>query len=143
MSVREDALAELASRLTAALIGAAVKRNTDVPLSVGPGGLVILRDGEPGEPEVTLSPPSYAYEHRAELEVLVDAFAPGGAEEMIDAILGDVDAMFAADRTLGGRIDYAEPDAPIVDVLAADGGSPLRTARVGLTLIYTTPSPLG
>ena len=38
-------------------------------------GLLILRDGEPGEPEVTLSPLRYHYQHRAEIEAVVQGEA--------------------------------------------------------------------
>jgi len=34
-------------------------------------GLIILRDGEPGKPEVTLSSLTYFFEHRAEQEVVI------------------------------------------------------------------------
>ena len=42
-----------------------------LPERVPSAGLLILRDGEPGEPEVTLSPLRYHYQHRAEIEAVV------------------------------------------------------------------------
>jgi hypothetical protein len=41
-----------------------------LPERVPADGLLILRDGEPGEPEVTLSPLRYHYRHRAEIEAV-------------------------------------------------------------------------
>ena len=38
-------------------------------------GLLILRDSDPGEPAVTLSPLRYHYQHRAEIEAVVQAGA--------------------------------------------------------------------
>jgi hypothetical protein len=143
MSTRETALGALKARFVSALTGADVKRNADVPNEVGPGGLVILRDGDPGEPEVTLSPPAYAYEHRAIVEIIVDGLAPGGAEALIDDILTDIDAAIATDRTLGGAVDHCEPEAPDIDVIGSDAGAPLRTARLTIVLLYVTSSPLG
>ncbi|QJP14678.1 hypothetical protein G3545_14110 [Starkeya sp. ORNL1] len=143
MSKRETALEALKALLVAACPGADVKRNADVPNNVGPGGYLILRDGDPGEPEVTLSPPSYAYEHRAVLEILVEGGSDGTPETLLDTIFGDIDMAIATDPILGGAVDHCEPEAPDVDVLGSDAGSPLRTARLNIVLIYLTSSPLG
>ncbi|MCS0501381.1 hypothetical protein [Ancylobacter mangrovi] len=143
MSKRETALAALAGVLRAALAGADVKRNVAVPVECGPGGLVILYDGEPGEPEVTLSPPSYAYEHAASLNVFVDLMPGDEGSSRLDALLADIGAALDADRTLGGAVDHLEPSAPDTDNLPSEAGASLTAARVTVTLIYTTTSPLG
>jgi hypothetical protein len=51
---RETILAALHARLSA--LPATVLRGDVLPERVPAEGLLILRDGEPGEPEVTLSP---------------------------------------------------------------------------------------
>ena len=63
---RETILAALHARLSA--LPATALRGEVLPERVPAGGLLILRDGEPGEPEVTLSPLRYHYQHRAEIE---------------------------------------------------------------------------
>ena len=64
---RETALGALFSAL-GAITGPKVLRNAELPETVPPGGLIILRDGIIGEPvDITLSPVSYAWQHRAEL----------------------------------------------------------------------------
>ena len=60
---RETILATLHARLSA--LPATVLRGDVLPERVPAEGLLILRDGEPGEPEVTLSPLAYHYQHRA------------------------------------------------------------------------------
>lgn len=45
--------------------------NEALPEKVPAGGLLILRDGDPGEPETILSPLSYYWQHLASLEVFV------------------------------------------------------------------------
>lgn len=55
-SKRETILSALAALITGNAAGATVLRNESLPKRVPSAGLVILRDGEPGEPEVTLSP---------------------------------------------------------------------------------------
>lgn len=141
MSMRENALVALRGVLASALPAADVKRNVDVPQTVGPGGLAVLRDGDPGEPEVSLSPPLYAFEHRADLELYIDR--RDGAEAILDALLADIGAALAADPTLGGAVDHCEPTAPTLEPLSGDGGDPLRVARLSILLIYVTASPLG
>ncbi|MFN3616236.1 MAG: acyl-CoA transferase, partial [Rubrimonas sp.] len=61
---RETILAALHARLLA--LPAAALRGDVLPERLPAAGLLILRDGEPGEPEVTLSPLRYHYQHRAE-----------------------------------------------------------------------------
>ena len=63
---RETILAALHARLSA--LPATALRGDMLPERVPAEGLLILRDGEPGEPEVTLSPLRYHYQHRAEIE---------------------------------------------------------------------------
>ncbi len=53
MSFRETILAALHTRLSA--LSATALRGAVLPERVPPAGLMILRDGEPGEPGVTLS----------------------------------------------------------------------------------------
>ena len=70
-STREAILAALLARLQP--LAAHVLRDDVLPERISAVGLIILRDGQPGEPEVTLSPLRYHYQHRAELEVVVQA----------------------------------------------------------------------
>jgi hypothetical protein len=68
-TTRETILAALHARLSA--LPATALRGEVLPERVPIEGLLILRDGEPGEPEVTLSPLAYQYQHRAEIEAVV------------------------------------------------------------------------
>lgn len=61
-SPRETILTALHARLSA--LSATALRGEVLPERVPTDGLLILRDGEPGEPEVTLSPVRYHYQHR-------------------------------------------------------------------------------
>jgi hypothetical protein len=69
MRPRETILAALHARLSA--LPATALRGEVLPERVPAEGLLILRDGEPGEPEVTLSPLAYHYQHPAEIEAVV------------------------------------------------------------------------
>ena len=68
---RETILAALHARLQS--LAAPVLRGDVLPERIPATGLIILRNGKPGDPEVTLSPLTYFYEHWAELEVVIQA----------------------------------------------------------------------
>ena len=67
----ESILAALHARLS--VLPATALRGEVLPERVPAAGLVILRDGEPGEPEVTLSPLRYHYQRRSRRSCRVQA----------------------------------------------------------------------
>jgi hypothetical protein len=110
-SARETALVALHQRLQT-VSGPTVLRNEVLPAKVPAGGLVILRDGDPGEPEVTLKPVSYLWQHRAELEVVVEAATGEARDVALDALLVGIGETLASDPTLDGSVDWSEAGAP-------------------------------
>jgi hypothetical protein len=118
-----------------------VLRGEVLPERVPPTGLMILRDGTPGEPGVTLSPLMYHYQHRAELEVIVQSATD--RDTLFDVLTAQIGAVIAADRTLGGLCDWVEPDAPDPVDLPIEGGSSLKAAVLPVILHYATADPLG
>ena len=137
-TVRETILAALHARLQT--LAAPVLRGDVLPERIPATGLIILRDGKPGEPEVTLSPLSYFYEHRAELEVVIQAGT--GRDALFDALAADIGAALALDRTLGGLCDWAEAEAPEPVDLPIEGAAALKAAVITVVLHYATPDPL-
>ncbi|PRX29006.1 hypothetical protein SAMN05216257_10487 [Meinhardsimonia xiamenensis] len=140
MRKSEQVLQALAAVIEAGLpAGAAFRRGGSLPARVPAGGLVILRDGDPGEPEVLLSPPTYVYQHRAQLEVLADG---SNREAVFDSLCAAIGVALAGDRTLGGVCDWAEPEAPAPEELSEDGGEGMKAAVVPVVLHYATGDPL-
>ncbi|WP_106753534.1 acyl-CoA transferase [Pannonibacter carbonis] len=135
---RESILAALHARLSA--LAAKVLRGDVLPERVPPAGLLILRDGEPGEPEVTLSPLAYHYQHRAEIEAVVQG---SDRDAAFDALTASVGSMLAADRTLGGLCDWVEAEAPRPVDLPVEGAASLKAAVIPVVLHYSTADPLG
>jgi hypothetical protein len=123
--------------------GPTVLRNEVLPAKVPAGGLVILRDGDPGEPEVTLNPVNYLWQHRAELEVVVEAATPAERDTALDALLVAIGEALANDPTLGGAVEWSEAGAPRTEDLAIEGAAALKGAMVPVKLIYTSASSLG
>ena len=137
-TTRETILAALQARLQP--LAALVPRDEVLPERIPAAGLIILRDGQPGEPEVTLSPLRYHYQHRAELEVVVQAgTGPAGAFEELIASIGTA---LEDERTLGGLCDWVEPEAPASVDLPVEGAAALKAAIITVILHYTTTGPL-
>jgi hypothetical protein len=119
---------------------APVLRGEVLPERVPPAGLLILRDGDPGEPAVTLSPLRYHYQHRAEVEAVVQAGA--GRDAAFDSLATGVGTVLAAGRTLGGLCDWVEAEAPRPVDLAIEGAAALKAAVIAIVLHYSTSDPL-
>ena len=137
-SKRELILASLHARLQS--LAAPVLRGDVLPERIPAMGLIILRDGKPGEPEVTLSPLTYFYEHRAELEVVIQAGT--GRDALFDTLAADIGSVLAADRTLGGLCDWVEAEAPEPVDLPIDGAAALKAAVITVVLHYATTDQL-
>ena len=137
-SKRELVLAALHVRLQT--LAAPVLRGEVLPERIPATGLVILRDGKPGDPEVTLSPLTWFYEHRAELEVVIQAGS--GRDALFDALTAAMGAVLAADRTLAGLCDWVEAEAPEPVDLPIEGATALKAAVIIVVLHYASPDPL-
>ena len=137
-SKRETILTALHLRLQT--LAARVLRGEVLPERIPTSGLIILRDGKPGEPEVTLSPLTYFYEHRAELEVVIQAGS--GRDVLFDALTAAIGQTLAADRTLGGLCDWVEAEAPEPVDLPIEGAAALKAAMITIVLHYASPDPL-
>jgi hypothetical protein len=142
MATKRETVLQALFTLLSGIAGPTVLRNGNLPERIPAGGMVILRDGEPGEPEVLLSPPEYVYEHRADADVLVDATTPAARDVLFDNIMQAIGAAIAADRTFGGLCDYAETAAPVpVDVIV-EGAPGFKAATLPIILHYGTSDPL-
>ena len=116
-----------------------VLRGEVLPERISPAGLMILRDGDPGDPAVTLSPLAYHYQHRAELEVIVQG---ADRDSAFAALCAQIGAVIRADRTLGGRCDWVEAEAPQPVDLPVEGAASLKAAVISVVLHYSTSDPL-
>lgn len=137
-TTRETVLAALHARLQP--LAALTLRDEVLPERIPAAGLIILRDGQPGEPEVTLSPLLYHYQHRTELEVVVQTGT--GRASAFDDLITAIGTALVADRTLGGLCDWVEPEAPVSVDLPVEGAATLKAAVIIVVLHYTTTGPL-
>lgn len=140
-SKREQALSALLDRLKA-VTGATVLRNEALPERVPAGGLIVLRDGDPGAPEAVLSPLAYHFRHGAEIEAYVQAAPAASRDAAMDDLLVAIGAAVAIDRTLGGAVDYVEMGAPELSEEAVEGAAAIKRASVTAWLHYASSDPL-
>jgi hypothetical protein len=141
-SKREQALAGLFLCLQNGMSGVAVLRNEPLPTKIPASGLLILRDGDAGEPDITLSPARYHYAHVAEIEVLVQKPKPDERDAALDALLVALGDTLGADATLSGAADYMSIGSPEFLTETVDGAPAIKAAVVPITLEYTTLNPL-
>jgi hypothetical protein len=138
---REQVMAALFARLET-IVGPVVRRNEALPIAVPEAGLIILRDGEPGEADITLNPRTEYYSHRAELEVFVTPLVGGGGEALLDALMEQVAEALADDRSLGGLAEYLALGAAAIEALVIEGAAPILAARLPVLVEYLVSDPL-
>ena len=141
MTHREALISEIISALAGT--GAKVLRNAEVPTTIPAEGLIVLRDGDPGDPvDVTLSPVTYTFDHRVEIEVYAQAQAKTARTATLDGLIGAIGSALAADRTFGGLADWSAPGGPSVTDTGSTGAQSIASAAINLTVTYTVNDPL-
>jgi hypothetical protein len=123
--------------------GAVVERNSVLPEKVPAGGLIILRDGDPGELEQALGGFANAYyQHAVEIEVYVEQGDAAVRDATFDALLQQIGTTLDADPTLGGialGLTYGRPEASIE---AVPGAPAIKSATLTVSVDYETAAPL-
>jgi len=142
MSQRENAIGALLAVLGQLSLGTTVKRNASLPERIADHAMAILRDGEMGEPEVSLSPLTYHWQHQVAIELFVADPDAAARDARMDSLLTDLAILIEADRTLAGVVEYAEIGPPKFDELAPDGSSGIKACLLPVVLHYSSAGPL-
>jgi hypothetical protein len=123
--------------------GATIDRNSVLPEKIPDGGLIILRDGDPGEPEQALGGFGNAYyQHAVEIEIHVEQGNAAVRDSAFDGLLQQIGAALEADLTLGGLafgLTYGRPE-PAIEAIA--GAPAIKSATLSLIIDYETSAPL-
>ena len=142
MSQRENAIGALFAVLGQLSLGTTVKRNAALPERTADHAMAILRDGEMGEPEVSLSPLTYHWQHQVAIELFVADPDAAARDARMDGLLTELATVIEADRTLAGVVEYAEIGQPKFDELAPDGTSGIKACLLPVVLHYSSAGPL-
>jgi hypothetical protein len=122
---------------------AVVDRNSVLPEKIPNGGLIILRDGDPGEPEQALGGfGSTYYQHAVEIEVYVEEGDAAARDAAFDTLLQQIGIALDADPTLGGLafgLTYGRPE-PSIEAVA--GAPAIKSATLSVIVDYETGAPL-
>ena len=141
-SQRESAIGALFAVLGQLSLGVMTKRNASLPERLSEHAMAVLRDGEMGEPEVSLSPLTYHWQHQVAIELLVANPDATVRDLRMDGLLSELANLIEVDRTLGGVIEYAEIGPPKFDELAPDGVSGIKACLLPVVLHYSSSGPL-
>jgi hypothetical protein len=122
---------------------ATVERNSVLPEKIPNGGLVILRDGDPGEPEQALGGfGSTYYQHAVEIEVSFEEGDAAARDAAFDALLQQIGVALETEPTLGGLVfglTYGRPE-PSIEAVA--GAPAIKSATLSVTVDYEASAPL-
>ena len=142
MSQRENAIGALFALLGQLSLGTMVKRNAALPERIADHAMAILRDGEMGEPEVSLSPLTYHWQHQVAIELFVADPDASTRDSRMDGLLTELASLIEADRTLAGVVEYAEIGQPKFDELAPEGTSGIKACLLPVVLHYSSAGSL-
>jgi hypothetical protein len=123
--------------------GAVVERNSVLPEKIPADGLIILRDGDPGEPEQALGGLGNAYyQHAVEIEVYIEEGDATVRDTAFDALLQQIGTALEADPTVGDLafgMTYGRPE-PSIEAVA--GAPAIKSATLSVTIDYESDAPL-
>ena len=142
MSQRENAIGAVFAVLGQLSLVTMVKRNTALPERIADHAMAILRDGEMGEPEVSLSPLTYHWQHQVAIELFVADPDASTRDSRMDGLLTELAFLIETDRTLAGVVEYAEIGQPKFDELAPEGTSGIKACLLPVVLHYSSAGPL-
>jgi hypothetical protein len=122
---------------------AVVERNSVLPEKVPAGGLIILRDGDPGEPEQALGGFGNAYyQHAVEIEAYIEEGDAASRDAAFDVLLQQIGVALEADPALGGLafgLTYGRPE-PAIEAIA--GAPAIKAATLSVIVDYESDAPL-
>ena len=141
---KSEQVLEAVKALLISLPNAKVERNTAVPEKIPTGGLIVLRDGDPGEPETALGGfGGVYYSHNIEIELYIENGDATTRDAAFDKLVQSIGTVLEADPTLGGLsfgMSYGRPD---IDTEAVAGAPAIKTGTIIVVVEYETDSPLG
>jgi hypothetical protein len=120
-----------------------IEPNSALPERIPDSGLIILRDGDPGEPEQALGGfGSTYYQHAIEIEIYVEEGDAAARDAALDALLQQIGVVLEADPTLGGLVFGLTYGRPETSIEAVPGSPAIKSAMLTVTVDYETDAPL-
>ena len=125
-------------------LAAKIERNTALPEQIPGGGLLILRDGTPGEPEQSLGGFGGIYCHQdAEIEIYVENGDAAARDAAFDTLLRQIGTVLNADPMLGGLAFGMTYSRPEIDIEAVIGGPAIKAGTLIVAIEFEVDTALG
>ena len=141
---KSEQVLEAVKALLISLPNAKVERNTAVPEKIPTGGLIVLRDGDPGEPETALGGfGGVYYSHDIEIELYAEDGDATARDAAFDNLVQSIGTVLEADPTLGDLAFGMFYGRPEIDTEAVAGAPAIKTGTINVTVEYETDSLLG
>ena len=141
-SKAEEVLFALAELLECT--GAKIERNAVLPERVPHSGLIIIRDGDPGEPDQSLGGyGGHYYNHAVEIEVYIERGYDNARDQDFDSLLQSIGDALESNPTLSGLLfgmAYARPSTSTEHIA---GAASLKIATLQINAEYLTDTPIG
>jgi len=142
-SKTEQVLEAIKSLLTT-VPNAKVERNTTVPEKIPTGGLIVLRDGDPGEPETALGGfGGVYYSHNIEIELYIEEGDATTRDAAFDILVQSIGTSLETDATLGGLAFGMSYGRPEINTESVSGAPAIKTGTITIIVEYETTSLLG
>lgn len=122
---------------------ARVERNSVLPEKIPNDGLIVIYDGDPGDPDLVLGGFGSAYyQHAIEIVVYVEEGNPAQRDQKFDAMLLEIGQALESNPDLDGLVaglTYSRPEVSIEPVI---GGPAIKTGTIILVADYEADTPL-
>ena len=143
MSSKTEQILQALYSLLRTIPEATVERNIAVPAKIPAGGLIVLRDGDPGEPDMALGGFGNAYySHRIEVETHVQEADPAVRDTAFDDLVVAVGTALDTDHTLGGLAFGMSYGRPSTDLEPIEGAPAIKSGVIEITVEYESDAPL-
>jgi len=141
---RTELILEAIKTLLITVPNAKIERNTAVPEKIPTGGLIVLRDGDPGEPETALGGFGGAYySHGIEIELYIEDGNATARDTAFDGLVQAIGTALEADPILGGLAFGMTYGRPETNTETVAGAPAIKSGVMAVTVEYETTSPLG
>jgi len=125
-------------------LSAKIERNTALPEKIPAGGLIVLRDGNPGDPEQALGGfGGIYYSQDVEIEVYAEDGDAATRDTAFDTLLQQIGSVLDADPTLGGLAFGMTYGRPEVYTEAVAGAPAIKAGTIAVTIEFEVDSLLG
>lgn len=113
------------------------------PTMIGELGQAIVRSGDPGDPEIDLSPPTWWWDRSFPIELAAKNEPSRPAREVLAEMARDVGDAIQADPYLGGLCMWLDASPPVSGEVDHRGAAPIAWTDFAIIASYSTTSPLG